>query len=203
MAPPPILNAASFTLKGNRPSVVSYEACNRPMPPETNGRRFVLGPPPWRSQHDVAHQHDRATALDQGAVAFEEPWRPHEEPFNAQHAPSEQRDRAAEIPVNVAAPVVWIKETRVAGEREADRRREVPLGSGRARACDDTQTADCEQACHDFQGGTYFMSRRNSVANRDFETSPVSRWKGALSPSLFASRMKVTCRSGSFRNSDE
>ncbi len=49
----------------------------------------------------------------------------------------------------------------------------------------------------------YVTSLRKSVAKSDLVTLPDGSWNVALKPSLFARRMNVIFRSGSFSRSDE
>src|SRR4029453_14671471 len=49
----------------------------------------------------------------------------------------------------------------------------------------------------------YVTSLRKSDANSDFVTFPAGNWKVALNPSLFARRINVIFRSGSFSKRPE
>ena len=119
-------------------SAADADAYRRPIPPETKGLSPVLVPVPRCRQDDIAHEGQRSAVDDIGRndvvddgrlVLLEEAGRIDDEPFDAERAGSEERDGAAQAPVDLVRGLFVIEQRGVALEGEAEKRREQPVGA--------------------------------------------------------------------------
>src|SRR5262245_39871890 len=103
--------------------------------------------------------------------------------------------------MHLGGATIRVRQVGVCREGPAYGRNEVPLGGGNGWKCEREQYPGCKTRQNTREH--YVTSLRKSVAKSDLVTLPAGSWNVALKPSLFARRMKVILRSGSFSRSEE
>src|SRR6476646_4898891 len=103
--------------------------------------------------------------------------------------------------MDLGSAAIGVEQIGVCRECPAYGRREVPLGASSGWNCEREQYPGCKTRLKTREH--YVTSLRKSVAKTDLVTLPAGSWNVALKPSLFARRMNVSFRSGSFSRSAE
>ena len=99
------------------------------MPPDTNGRRpYSFHERGAASTTFPINASALAALEDIGVLTVEELRGVGKQPLDADRPAADDGDRAAEIPVDFFGSAFEIGEARLAVEREADERRELPFG---------------------------------------------------------------------------
>ena len=116
------------------------------MPPDTKGRRPYSFHERGAASTTFPINASALAALENvgGAFTFEELRRVGKQPFDADGPGADDSDRAAEIPVDLSGAELGIGKARLAVEREAEERRELPFGPRLSRKGRNQNPARCQ-----------------------------------------------------------